>query len=416
MLVDYSDSDASDTEASPAPPPPPKPTSGLAALLPKPKGARKGDPADNGPKKIVVNLPNINDAALDQPPTKKARIGGGGSSLSAMLPAPKKRKEAEAAAATESKDNGDFAPVEVKKPRVLGAKSAGAREVGEVLMPSTDRETGEAASEAPQVLGTKGNSTMFVPQSVVGRKTIQPMSAFRKKSAKGAATGSIKVAGAAAPQPKAKVSLFGSTTTASAPLTYTGASTSTGEYKPIMLESVQPAPRPRDDVEDHDGYEEAPNVRYGTSEEPQRDELDALVSEVGLDEAAVSFIPPSGSTLKLTMRKATTTIWTTWTWKRASQYINVQCRCRVSEERGGQGSWFSGGGQDGSGYPVGQTPAQIITPVSAITEGCAGRPICTGEEKQEGSWVEVWMVGEYVFHQILGRVRREIDRALCGLL
>lgn len=298
MLVDYSDSDASDTEASPAPPPPPpKPTSGLAALLPKPKGARKGVTADTGPKKIVVNLPNINDAELDQPRAKKARIGGGGSSLSAMLPAPKKRKEAEAAA---SKDNGESPSGEVKKPKVLGAKSAGAREVGEVLMPSADREAENVSPEMPQAPVVKGNSTMFVPQSVVGRKTIQPMSAFRKKGTKGNATGSIKVAGGAVPPPKPKVSLFGSATTALAPAAYTGMSGPTAEYKPIMLETAQPAPRPRGDAEDYDGYEDdAQNTGYGALEEPPRDELDDLVNEVGLDEAAVSLISVRTSDVRL---------------------------------------------------------------------------------------------------------------------
>lgn len=292
MLVDYSDSDVSDTEVSPVPPPlppPPKPTSGLSALLPKPKGTRKGAPADSGPKKIVVNLPNINDAPLDQPPAKKTRISGGGSSLSSMLPAPKKRKESEAAESTENKNNGESALAEAKKPRVLGAKSAGAREVGEVLMPSANREAVERL-EAPQVPAMKGNSTIFVPQSVVGRKTIQPLSAFRKKGAKGAVTGSIKVAGAAAPPSKPKVSLFGSATAAPISSVYTTASSSTGEYKPIMLETAQPAPRPRDEEENYGGYEEAQNISYGVPQKPPRDELDALVNEVGLDEAAVSSI------------------------------------------------------------------------------------------------------------------------------
>lgn len=288
MLVDYSDSDASDSESPKPTPvtsePPKKPTSGLSGLLPKPKRRQKDAGASDGPKKIVVNLPKVDDAELlDQPPSKIRRVGGGGSGLSSMLPAPKKRKEAEAAAA-ENEGTGVL-----RKPRVLGGASAGAREVGTVKMPGEGSDD-EGVVETPKPAVVKGSNTMFVPQSVVAKKTIQPMSAFRKKGATGT-TKAVKVAGANIAPPKPKVSLFGSAATSTNSGSFTNISTS-GDYKPIMLETAKPAPRPADSDMDmdtgfHDG-DSAQQQTYVESAPSRVNDLDSLVEEVGLDEAAVS--------------------------------------------------------------------------------------------------------------------------------
>ncbi|TGZ82457.1 hypothetical protein EX30DRAFT_394752 [Ascodesmis nigricans] len=288
MLVDYSDSDASDTESQKTVPPPEpekKPVSGLAGLLPKPKRRQKDVSTDDGPKKIVVNLPKIDEPELlEQPPSKIRRIGGGGSGLSSMLPAPKKRKEAEAAAETKNGTKG------ANKPRVLGGASAGAREVGFVRLPGEVLDVENEATAPPKPPPVSGSATMFIPQSVVGKKTIQPMSAFRKKGGK-AATGTIKVAGAGVPPPKPKVSLFGSvaaSTTSSS--SYTGLPVISGEYKPIMLETAQPAPKPNEDVAMDTGLSSENLVELGQNvilESKPANDLAAVVDAVGLDEAAM---------------------------------------------------------------------------------------------------------------------------------
>lgn len=291
MLVDYSDSDTSGSESPKSTPvtsePPKKPTSGLSGLLPKPKRRQKDAGASDGPKKIVVNLPKVDDPELlDQPPSKIRRVGGGGSGLSSMLPAPKKRKEAEAAAAA-TENEGTGVP---RKPRVLGGASAGAREVGTVKMPGEGSDD-EGVVETPKPAVVKGSNTMFVPQSVVAKKTIQPMSAFRKKGASGTTKG-VKVAGANIAPPKPKVSLFGSAATSANSGTSFTTISSSGDYKPIMLDTAKPAPRPADSDVDmdtglHDG-DAAQQQTYVDSPPSRANDLDSLVEEVGLDEAAVS--------------------------------------------------------------------------------------------------------------------------------
>lgn len=190
MLVDYSDSESESGEQKRPTPPPPIPTlklGGLSALLPKPKGARKtakNSGEETGPKKIIVNLPKIKDNdPEDGPPTKRARIGGG-SGLSAMLPAPK-RSGATAKNA--------YPP----PPPPLAAQ--------EVKDPSSEVvEHNEEDKKAPS--GGNGSvsaasSTRFVPQSVA-RKPIQPASSFKRSGGTGGTT---------RPAPtKPKVSLFGS--------------------------------------------------------------------------------------------------------------------------------------------------------------------------------------------------------------
>lgn len=210
MLVDYSSSESeSDTpqEKVPSPPSPPLKKTSLSALLPKPKGPRKladssGDATT--PKKIIVNLPKLSadDEGTDAPPTKKARVGGGGSGLSSILPAPRRSGAA----------------------------------VGSITKPlppvrsTEDRADGErnGADKGPTI-GSRagGSSTMFVPQSVT-KRPIQPASAFKKSTG-----------GVANTQVKPKVSLFGSgavdpTLCACHELTVLQT-----RYKPVPIEKAQ---------------------------------------------------------------------------------------------------------------------------------------------------------------------------------
>jgi len=98
-LVAYSDSEESDTEAPPAPKPAAKPA-------PKPAFQKVVDRSNPGRIKLNIQAPKLQDgdkgAENAEPPTKKARTGGGG--FNAMLPAPKKANAAPAAAP--QKDEG----------------------------------------------------------------------------------------------------------------------------------------------------------------------------------------------------------------------------------------------------------------------------------------------------------------------
>lgn len=291
MLVDYSDSESDSesksvvpTPAPPAPEPsaPAKPSFGLglAALLPKPKSREKGAAASDGPTKIVVNLPKVEDDDLDEPPSKKFKTSG--VSLNDLLPAPK--------------NSG------------VPATNADAESTQEKKKKDEDRiEKDRLAKEGWESVGDKGKkpaaSTMFVPQSVA-RKPIQPMSAFKKSSS-------------AAPKKevvKPKMSLFGS----GRPCTYScqnrevepvhlgvnlvakpkpssrsSVLAPAAEYKPIMLETTTPASKPEaysDDEED--AVDDGPAVSgtaapYATGEMQGPQDLEAIAREAGLDESAV---------------------------------------------------------------------------------------------------------------------------------
>lgn len=179
MLVDYSDSESESEKqkrSTSALPLPPLKSGGLSALLSKPKGARKNNSEGGGPKKIIVNLPKLkHDDLEDGPSTKKARVGGG-SGLSAMLPAPKR--------------SGTTAKNPPPPPTVSEIKNPSS----ETIMQT---EAGNKAPSSGNGFVSVASSTRFVPQSVA-RKPIQPTSAFKKPG------------GAARPvTTKPKVSLFG---------------------------------------------------------------------------------------------------------------------------------------------------------------------------------------------------------------
>jgi len=185
MLVNYSDSESDSEDQKPKLSPQRSSLSrkaGLSDLLPKPKESQKtgqdGDIVAAGPKKFIVNLPKLDTQGdgADGPPTKKLRTGGGGSGLSAMLPAPK-RSGATAKADTKPSPS----PIEH----------------------GTDKETTDGAANEPVPTGRATSaSAVFVPQSVA-RRPIQPTSAFKKSSGAGVVKPRSQV------PTKAKVSLFG---------------------------------------------------------------------------------------------------------------------------------------------------------------------------------------------------------------
>jgi len=117
-------------------------------------------------------------------PVKKLRTGGG-SGLSAMLPAPKRSSAAKAAAAVQ--------PVVNNETEAIGPREPDANTV--------ERNKEEKSAETKETMNAR-SSTIFVPQSVA-KKPIQPTSAFKKQ------TESTKIISKAS-LPKPKTSLFGS--------------------------------------------------------------------------------------------------------------------------------------------------------------------------------------------------------------
>ncbi|RPB01848.1 hypothetical protein L873DRAFT_1675161 [Choiromyces venosus 120613-1] len=356
MLVNYSDSE-SDSEVQKPELSPQRSTlsrkTGLSALLPKPKGSQKtgqdGDTVTAGPKKFVVNLPKLDsqDDIADGPPTKKIRTSGGGSGLSAMLPAPKK-----SGVTARADPNPPPSPIEH----------------------GTDRETDEAVKESAQSTRTTSSSTVFVPQSVA-RKPIQPASAFKKSSETGAVKPRSQVS------TKTKVSLFGAGTNSSAPNKSNKRTVSAGEYKPIMITAAKPASRPPDAFPN--GNEGDPYGTIGedvsaivanekTSHQTQTDrgdameDLDTIARQAGLDDSAMR---------QLYGRRG-----------RQDAPINIST-FSVDEE-----------GQACQEYRARETSVVFPAQCRASTKGCIGGKLCSGKKKQKGGWFKIWMVVSSVIY------------------
>lgn len=290
MLVDYSDSESeSEKQKKQTLPPPlqrPKP-GGLSGLLPKPRGARGNTREENGPKKIIVNLPKPKHDLENGPPTKKARVGGG-SGLSAMLPAPKR-------SGTTVKNAPPPPPPPPPPPTVWETKNPSSETI-------IQTETGDKAPTGGSGFVSVASSTRFVPQSVA-RKPIQPASTFKRAGGTG---GTTRPATA-----KPKVSLFGSggwhpyryrqveefanirtgpSLTSAKPTTK---ATFTGEYQPIMLTTTKPANRPKgmSDTQDGDSCPEeataTPETALSARGHNGPQDLETIAREAGLDDAAV---------------------------------------------------------------------------------------------------------------------------------
>ncbi|KAG0636335.1 hypothetical protein HOY80DRAFT_891535 [Tuber brumale] len=349
MLVNYSDSE-SDSEDQKPEPPPQRPQisrkTGLSALLPKPKESQKtgqdGDIVAAGPKKFIVNLPKLDTQgdSADGPPAKKIRTGGGGSGLSAMLPAPKR-----SGATVRVDPKPSLSPIEH----------------------GTDRVS-EAVKEPAPTGRTISGTTMFVPQSVA-RKPIQPASAFKKSSG----TGAVKP-GSQVPT-KTKVSLFGAGTNSSTSNKSSKKTLPTGEYKPIMVSAAKPASRPWDaDGNEGDPYrsvgddvpviaadrETSYQAQTGHGDAPEN--LDAIARRAGLDDSAMR---------QLYGRRG-----------RQDTPINIST-FSVDEDQE---------------YCTRETSIVFSAQCCASAEGRIGGKLCSGKEKQKGGWLKIWMVVSSVIY------------------
>ncbi|CAZ80569.1 unnamed protein product [Tuber melanosporum] len=346
MLVDYSDSESDSGDQKPEPPPQSPPVSrktGLSALLPKPKESQKtgqdGDIVATGPRKFIVNLPKLDTQGddADGPPAKKIRTGGGGSGLSAMLPAPKR------SGATVRVD-----PKPSPSPIEHGA----------------DRVSEEAVKEQDPASRTIGGTTMFVPQSV-SRKPIQPASAFKKSSG----TGAVKPRS----QVPTKVSLFGAGTNSSTSNKSNKKTLPTGEYKPIMVSAAKPVRLWDADGNGGDPYSVGDDVlviatdgeasyQALTDHGDAPEDLDAIARQAGLDDSAMR---------QLYGRRG-----------RQDAPINIST-FSVDEDQE---------------YCARETSIVFSAQCCASAEGRIGGKLCSGKKKQKGGWLKIWMVASGVIY------------------
>ncbi|KAF8448298.1 mitotic checkpoint regulator, MAD2B-interacting-domain-containing protein [Terfezia claveryi] len=127
-----------------------------------------------------------------------------------------------------------------------------------------------------------------MPQSVT-RRTIQPMSSFRKKKTPGSGGGGAGGSGAStalvAEKPRPKVSLFGAVSEHTPPI-HSSSKPVTG-YKPLLVTSALEPPRiiPQPSSEAH--YD--PNLAYQACSQPPSNpnSLESMAQTIGLDDAAM---------------------------------------------------------------------------------------------------------------------------------
>jgi hypothetical protein len=257
-LVDYSDSDASDIEETPAA----KPVSATS----KPAFQKVVDRSNPG--KIKVSLPQatLKDASQsDEPPTKRAKTGGGTfGGFNSFLPAPKRTGQA-----TTGTLGGGIA---AKKGLGSGVNLKTGSAPGFSREPEPEREYKEDVNEAhdgsdepglglPPPKSQNGNLTeevklvgkplMFRPLSVP-RKPVKKKKAVPTPEAVSLitpATPATPVASQKPPRPK--VSLFSMTGEVESP----ALKPSVGEYKPMMYDPSNDA----DEVEVNGSYDQDPS-------------------------------------------------------------------------------------------------------------------------------------------------------------
>ncbi|KAK8173675.1 mitotic checkpoint regulator, MAD2B-interacting-domain-containing protein [Phyllosticta citrichinensis] len=246
-LVQYSDSEGSDVEAPSTAHPAPKP-----AVNSKPAFQKVVDRSK--PNKIRVNLPSTagdEETKGDEPPAKKARMGGGTfSGFNSFLPAPKRAGEA---AAKKAAGSGLAKGVSLK----TSGAAAFSRQTQEEEGPADDYGTNGASEEHPSKTATEpaeaekpeeevklvGKPMMFKPLSVANsqkkkKKATSATTVSKPASpALGASQPAIKETNAtpAPPKPKPKVSLFSISQEETVP----APSTSGGDYQPMLYSSNQ---------------------------------------------------------------------------------------------------------------------------------------------------------------------------------
>lgn len=255
-LVDYSDSDDSDVEKTTTPKP-----STSTSTTGKPAFQKVVDRSNPG--KIRVSLPQASlkdDNKTDEPPTKRAKTGGGAfSGFNSFLPAPKRTGQptnATLGGGNASRKSGLGAGFSLK----TGAEPAFSRK------PEPEREYAEAEPAEDEDEATGSGMNLPPPSSLLdGQKPadevklvgkplmFRPLSVSRKPAKKklqksnlntstpSTSTLTGEISTPATPQntakatPKPKVSLFSLDIE---PVNTTPNTTSSGEYKPMLYQPI----------------------------------------------------------------------------------------------------------------------------------------------------------------------------------
>jgi hypothetical protein len=265
-LVDYSDSDSSDAERKLVAQPATHPS--------KPAFQKVVDRSNPG--KIKISLPQAtlkDDAKGDEPPTKRAKIGGGGfSGFNSFLPAPKRPGQSVSASlggGNTARKGGLGAGVSLK----TGAAPGFSRE------PEAEQECTDALDEKQDEQHSTGRPSLPEPREdeeqkpdeevkLVGKPLVfKPLSVARKPAKKKKILPASVPSPAAAADPtisepvtpqtsqvtRAKTSLFSTGIESSSPLP-----ASNGEYKPMIYkpEAEEAAEEDFDNSYPEPSYEE----------------------------------------------------------------------------------------------------------------------------------------------------------------
>ena len=248
-LVDYSDSDASDVEENPAPKPVP--------ISSKPAFQKVVDRSNPG--KIKVSLPQTtlrDDTKREEPPTKRAKTGGGAfSGFNSFLPPPKRTGQSThttLGGGNAAKKGGLGAGVNLKTGATPGFSrdpepernysedldaeesehTNGGSGLGRVS-PKPEQNGDQKAAEEVKLVG---KPLMFKPLSVArkpAKKKKQQILSSAPTTTSNPMTPSTAQTDAIKPTQRPKVSLF-SIPTESGP----SAPAFSGEYQPLMYESA----------------------------------------------------------------------------------------------------------------------------------------------------------------------------------
>lgn len=213
-LVAYSDSEGSDTEEVPTPAP--APSKPAPKISDKPSFQKLTKPSE-GPRKIKVDLPNVQPAPGhqdEQPPAKRARTAGAFSGFNSLLPAPKQPAKAAPKAGVSLKTSSEA--VFSRAPPNQSSDWNGDDEANGDGVEGGERGDVAVVKEEPKLVG---RATKFKPLSVSNKKkTVKKLKVVEdaqngssmqnsKAPAKEDAAASEAVA-AAPPPPKPKRSLF----------------------------------------------------------------------------------------------------------------------------------------------------------------------------------------------------------------
>jgi len=258
-LVDYSDSDASDVEETPVAKPSTNPS--------KPAFQKVVDRSNPG--KIKVTLPQSSskdDTPSDEPPTKRAKTGGGAfSGFNSFLPAPKRtaqttatlgggnaaRKGLGSGVNLKTGANPGFSrEPEPERDYTEDTKNEDTSTRGENRLSLTPPKVTHNEEQKPaEEVKLVGKPLMFRPLSVA-RKPAKKKNASQVAAAASAPPPPATPQSKAAPAPRPKVSLFSMDAEDTSIIT-----PSNGEYKPVMFET----PEQSTQEEEHESYSLEPS-------------------------------------------------------------------------------------------------------------------------------------------------------------